>query len=656
MPPPNKVASTIQTQPPTAPRKRSAETDLNPPAKRLFPVWDPSKHQSVIQQQSVSTVKPPTDPLVSRSEFEKLNHPRFEQKSQTQKRPAPIEPPSPRKRHSPTWPPGLDKIGSEGNPPPSYDVELNAPPVKPKNTLSARTTLDTPTTPTFRSPRRAPAPPKEVQPQKEGEDLPEAPLSADELFAMGFPKEFGQQETVTGHAEPAAGQPQDFSAAPSSPPTLPTSTQRNSPQPAFGQSSWNKPVIPPATSSFGKPSFVVYPPKDQMTQSASPHLTPPPNPPPPRSPPPFPTTHRQAPSPPSMTRSSLPIASLSTIRDLRLPPDSADDSSDEDSGPTHSQTVSAFKQALKGATYSGDNNGNEEELKRKAAAVRRGSEDDTDTDSDSDSDKNNAAEIDLFPFRKARKVAKDNEDEPKREAAAAGEGSKESSNSNAGGEEDDSTDIDYPDNDERSSPPVPSLPGINNGTLATPAPSLPGFGATQPTRTLETPGQSLPGFGALKPRPAPATTAFSLPGLGTVQPTPTLQTPAWTQNQASITGTGEAWTRPGGSGVSTRGRVSRSPEDDGLEEAIEMEPETPNDVDDSLYPDTARGEPVAPDEGTSNGGASVEKGEEGVGEGGDGEEATDGGGDGETDKNMDYLFEDPDDDVIDWSEMEESMS
>ena len=617
---------------------------MNPAVKRLFPKWDPSKSQSIIQQQSVSAAKSPTPLLVSQSEFEKLNHPSFEQKSQTQKRPAPIEPPSQRKRHSPTWPPGLDTIGSGRNPPSSYNVELNAPPARPINTLLARTSLDTPTTPKFRSPRRAPAPPEEVQPQKVGEDLAEVPLSADELFAMGFPAEFGPQKTVTGNAEPAAGQTQDDSATTSSPPTVPTLTERNSPQPAFGQSG-NKPVIPPATSSFGKPSFVVYPPTDQMTQSPSPHLTPPPHPPPPRSPPPFPTAHRQAPSPPSMTGSSLPVASLSTIRGLGLPPDTADDSSDEDIGPPHSQTVSAFKQALKDATYSEDDKGNGDELEGKAAAVRRDSEDDSDSDADSDED-------DLFPFKKTRKDDDDSEDEPKRKVAAAGEGSKENSNSKAGGEEDDSTDTDYPDDDEGPLPPVPSLPGINNRTLATPAPSLPGVRAAQPTRTLQTPVPSLPGFGALKPMPAPATSAFSLPGLGAVQSTRTLATPAWTQNQASITGTGEAWTRPGGSGVSTRGRVSRSPEDHGLELAIERELETPTDVEDSLYPDTARGEPVAPDQATGNGGASLEKGEERTGEGGGGEEATDGGGDGESGNNIDYLFDDPDDDVIDWSEME----
>ncbi|KAL8785907.1 MAG: hypothetical protein Q9195_008428 [Heterodermia aff. obscurata] len=449
IPPAIKSGPLTSTTRPKSPVKRPAESELNPPAKRIFPKWDPQRDRSTAQQSPkppIDTVDPPpssTAPSpLSRSLADQLNPPH--------KRPAPVAPSSPRKKHLPTTGlPGLSTISAAPHAP-SQEAQPRSLSQTSSIKASVRSAVDlpkTPTTPTFRSPRKAPAPPTEQQSREKTEEPTKPPLSADDMFAVGFPTHFGPQETVGGHhpVAKATSQPSTRLPVAPNPFTLPALSRGNSPAPTFGTTAWAK----PEQFGFGKPSF-----------PQQPSLTPPPNPPPPRSPPPFPTT---VPSPPSTTRSSLPIASLSTLRQLGLPPDRDDDSSDDENYPYKSKTVADFQRALRASAPVDERGAAEEEV-----------EEDSDIDSDDDG-------------------------------------------------------LDYDDDD---NPPPP---------------------------TIHPPAQGTP-----------------------------INTPPWTTTQSAITGTGEAWTRPGGAGVSTRGRASSPLEE--LAGEGEGEGEGEYDDDASLYPDRAAGQ------------------------------------------------------------------
>ena len=348
----------ISTTRPNSPAKRPAESQLNPPAKKLFPKWDPQQHNSTAQQNSGRRID--TGGPLSSTALSPLSRALSDQLNPSHKRPAPVAPSSPRKRHLPAGLPDLNTISAAAHAP-SKEVQPRTLSQTSSIKASVKSAIDlpkTPTTPTFRSPRKAPAPPADQQPRKKTDELTEPPLSADDMddmFATGFPKQFAPQETAAGRFGATAAE-QSSSRLPlePNPLSLPALSRGNSPEPTFGATAWAKPDLPPGQFGFGKPSFPQQSQPNQPWQTLPSRLTPPPNPPPPRSPPPFSTVHSSAPSPPSTTRSSLPIASLSTIRQLGLPPEKDDDSSYDEAYPYKSQTVSDFQRALTANAHDDD--------------------------------------------------------------------------------------------------------------------------------------------------------------------------------------------------------------------------------------------------------------------------------------------------------------
>lgn len=525
-------------------KKRPSESDDGPPPKKLYSKLNPDRFESTTQHKPPALKKLTHLPTVLRAESAQMDHPQYELKNTSLKRPALVEPPSPRKRHSPSRLPGLSTSTSRAASRPAQVSQAGNSLTELSTASSADVSIDqprSPTIPTIRSPKRAPTPPKE--PRKEKDEASDPPLSADELFALGFPDQFGTQESGSGHDGKVSEQASGHTSSMPQPVSIPNFSQRNSPQPTFGQPAWTQTTFPSAQSSFSSPSLPIQSQQSRSIQTFVPHLTPPQNVPPPHSPPPFPVAQLMAPSPPSTTRSSLPITSLDIIRVVGLPPDSADESSsDENPYPYHSKTVSAFKQALKGRT---DSEG-------KACLP----EDQTAQDDEEDAEED-------------------------KKAAAAEE------------DEDEEFESDF-DSDEDLN--------VEEGVL----PEL-------------------------------------IPSIQAIQRAQARTTPAWTQNQAPITGTGEAWTRAEGSGVSTRGRVSLPPENDGRidKSAKEREDELDSaaDDDDSLYPDIARAQEGAPTEGT---------GDESQREGGEGGSSAIEDREGGEDRSIDYLFESGDDDLVDW--------
>ena len=190
--------------------------------------------------------------------------------------------------------------------------------------------------------------------------------------------------------------------------------------------------------------------------------------------------------------------------------------------------------------------------------------------------------------------------------------------------------------------------------------------------------------------PPPPTLPTNLPASQgtTAQPQPAINAPGGTQTQASITGTEEAWTRPGGAGVSTRGRVSSPLEgDDGTAElAEELEGELDADAaaedyaghqyqegdggygdegegeyddDESLYPDRAAVQERAPGDGhQQEKGGEGQEGKRGQSIGYSFDDEAENVEERIEEKDIDSLFDDGgDEDLIDWDDdVEESMS
>ena len=333
---------------------------------------------------------------------------------------------------------------------------------------------------------------------------------------------------------------------------------------------------------------------------------------------------------------------MSTIRQLGLPPEKDDDSSYDEEYPYKSQTVSDFQRALRANAHDDDreadaNEGNMYVRENKQMNPPRNPLDPYSRPRDPK----------YFSF--ADRVAQDEREErEERIRDARAELEKEEEDEDVDSElnsDDDLDDDDDPSNDNTPAPIPPTSLLATQGTAAQP-------------------GQ-----------------AINL-------------TPGWSQTRAPITGTEEAWTRPGGAGVSTRGRVSSPLEgDDGTAELAEelegeldaaaeedyagdgyqenggehdeeYDEEGEDDDDESLYPDRAAAQEIAPEDEQqqAKGGVKGTEGEEGNEDRSIDlslDDEVEGGEERVEDKDIDSLFDyREDEDPIDWSvdDLEESMS
>ena len=415
----------LPTKGPTG--KRPAPTDLSSAPKRINLNQGISAQGTSVpamtsaMQPSISTI-PSQATTTARPQMQ----PPPEVPKDSRKRPPPIDPPSSRKK-------AFTDFRDQSTSSSSGSSENSIPFPSPMESPLAKIGAGTPMSPAFRSPRKAPPPPKEPQ----EEEVPGTELTMDDLFAIGFPEHFGPAKSKGGDAEPAskavptavvsqANVPRPMSSNATS--ETPGPGKHNNVEPATKQATSTEPASQPpilrpisshntleiAHDSLGLPSFgqsnsgtqssFGNPAQTQVPSAAPPFQTPPANAPPSHSPPRI--------TPPSTTRSSLPpLPTQSPLRNLpALPPENTadedeDPASEDDEDPpsddddddtsssnndedpaTHSKTVAIMRRAISNheaqippeATHTRA----EARILRRISAKRRGRHDNDDDDDD----------------------------------------------------------------------------------------------------------------------------------------------------------------------------------------------------------------------------------------------------------------------------------